>query len=262
VGDVLKSAIENPTFREATELLENSFSKHQPALIVGSCRVDYVGRASSTLEWGERIVIVKADGSVLVHRPTGYEPVNWQPQGCLFQVDMPSEGQLRIRALRRQPREIVNIYFDRIRLIFSSRLDDLGDFYLHVSEEQMRDALLSRPEMLELNFKPIDYERKVEPGFVDVYGVDKDRNLVVVEIKRNPIGRDAVLQLKRYIDAIRKETGQHVRGMVVGPSLKKGAQTLLATLNLEFKQLSPKRCFELLEARKARKLSEFMKYES
>jgi len=258
VSSVPKSAIENPTFKEATELLENSFSKHEPALLVGNCRVDYVGRASSTLEWGERIVIVKADGSVLVHRPTGYEPVNWQPQGCLFQVDMTSEGQLRIRASRHRPREIVSIYFDRIKLIFSSGLDDSGDFYLHVSEEQMKDALLSRPEMLEPYFKLIDYERKVEPGFVDVYGVDKDRNLVVVEIKRNPIGRDAVLQLKRYIDAIRKETGQFVRGIVVGPSLRKGAQTLLATLNLEFKQLSPKKCFEVLQTRKARKLSEFI----
>jgi len=258
---VAKSAIEDPTFKEAVELLENSFAKHEPALVIGNCRVDYEGRASSTLEWGERIVIVKADGSILVHRPTGYEPVNWQPQGCLFQVDTPSDGRLRIRAIRRQPREVVDIYFDRIRLIFSSRLNDSGEFYLHVSEEQMKDALLSQPEMLEPQFKLIDYERKVEPGFVDVYGIDKDGKLVVVEIKRNPIGRDAVLQLKRYIDAIRKETGQLVRGMVVGPSLKKGAQTLLATLNLEFKQLSPKKCFEVLQARKTRKLSEFIKSE-
>jgi len=258
---VPKSAIEDPTFKEAVELLENSFAKHEPALVIGNCRVGYEGRASSTLEWGERIVIVKADGSVLVHRPTGYEPVNWQPQGCLFQVDTPSDGRLRIRAIRRQPREVVDIYFDRIRLIFSSRLNDSGEFYLHVSEEQMKDALLSQPEMLEPQFKLIDYERKVEPGFVDVYGIDKDGKLVVVEIKRNPIGRDAVLQLKRYIDAIRKETGQLVRGMVVGPSLKKGAQTLLATLNLEFKQLLPKKCFEVLQARKTRKLSEFIKPE-
>jgi len=259
---VPKSAIENPTFKEATELLESSFSKHEPALVIGNCRVDYEGRASSTLEWGERIVILKADGSVLVHRPTGYEPVNWQPQGCLLKVDTSSEGQLRIRAFRRQPREIVNICFDRIRLIFSSRLDDSGEFYLHVSEEQMKDALLSRPEMLEPRFKPIDYERKVEPGFVDIYGVDKDRKLVVVEIKRNPIGRDAVLQLNRYLEAIRKETGQFVRGIVVGPSLRKGAHILLTTLNLEFKQLSPKKCFEALQARKTRKLSEFLESEA
>jgi len=258
---VPRSAIENPTFKEATELLENSFAKHEPALVIGNCRVDYEGRASSTLEWGERIVIVKADGSILVHRPTGYEPVNWQPQGCFFQVDMPSEGRLRIRAFRRRPREVVSMYFDRIRLIFSSRLDDSGEFYLHVSEEQMKDALLLRPEMLEPRFKPIAYERKVEPGFVDIYGVDKDRKLVVAEIKRNPIGRDAVLQLNRYMDAIRKETGQLVRGIVVGPSLRKGAQTLLTTLNLEFRQLSPKRCFETLQARKTRKLSEFLKTE-
>jgi len=52
-----------------------------------------------------------------------------------------------------------------------------------------------------------------------------------------------------------------VRGILVAPSLAKGAQSLLAALNLEFKPLSPKRCAEVLKARKGRRLTEYLKIE-
>ena len=47
----------NPTINEAADLLEGAFRARSFVLIVGDCRVDYEGRASSTLEWGERITI-------------------------------------------------------------------------------------------------------------------------------------------------------------------------------------------------------------
>ncbi|HUK27893.1 MAG TPA: hypothetical protein VLV31_05680, partial [Candidatus Acidoferrales bacterium] len=65
-----------PTLSDAADFLEKAFRGRNFALVIGTCRVDYEGRASSTLESGERILVVKEDGSVLVHRPTGYEPVN------------------------------------------------------------------------------------------------------------------------------------------------------------------------------------------
>ena len=52
-------------------------SKDNVLIVVGWCSVEYVGRARSTLGWGERIVVVKSDGSVLVHQRVGREPVNW-----------------------------------------------------------------------------------------------------------------------------------------------------------------------------------------
>ena len=78
----------NPPISEAAEILERAFRARSFVLVIGNCRVDYEGRASSTLEWGERITIVKQDGSVLVHRPTGYEPVNWQPPKCVVNVKL------------------------------------------------------------------------------------------------------------------------------------------------------------------------------
>ena len=66
----------NPTLLEAESLIKKTFAQRSTLIVSGNCSVKYVGRASSTLEPGERMLIVKADGALLVHRPVGYEPVN------------------------------------------------------------------------------------------------------------------------------------------------------------------------------------------
>ncbi len=75
----------NPTLAEAESLIQRALAQRSMLIVAGNCSVKYAGRASSTLEPGERMLVVKADGAVLVHRPVGYEPVNWQPAGSIFQ---------------------------------------------------------------------------------------------------------------------------------------------------------------------------------
>jgi len=43
--------------------------------------IDYRAEQDPFLDWGERIIIIKQDGAVLVHQPIMREPVNWQPSG-------------------------------------------------------------------------------------------------------------------------------------------------------------------------------------
>jgi len=136
-------------------------------------------------------------------------------------------------------------------------LVDRGKFSLYASEEDMQKAILLEPSILEPGLKPITYEKKVEPGFVDVYGVDRNGKLVVVEIKRKTAGRTAALQLAKYVDFIRTVVNREVRGVLVAPRLAKGVQRLLATLRLEFKALDPKKCAEVLRRSETRKLAEF-----
>jgi len=252
----LLGAVENPTVEEAAEFIKKALSKRKALVIVGNCWVEYKGRASSKLKPGERIVMIKEDGSVLVHRPTGYEPVNWQPPGCLFQTSM-SDGVLEVRAVRRKPSESVRVFFDRIYLVSAFSLVDDGEFSLYASEEDMQRAILVEPEIVEPGFKPITYEKRVEPGFVDVYGIDKDGKLVVVEIKRRTAGRDAALQLARYVDSVRSTVSREVRGLLVAPRLAKGVQRVLVTLGLDFKALDPRRCAEILSRPETKRLEEF-----
>lgn len=252
------SVLTEPTLAEAAKLIEKAFAKRRTLIIAGTCHVHYVGRASSTLEPGERILIIKADGSLLVHRPVGYEPVNWQPSGSIFHVKA-SENSLEVHAVRQKPRENVKVTFSNVLVVSALSLNDSGEFLLYASEEDMHKAILLKPSLFEEGFKPISYEKKVEPGFVDIYGVDKDGKLVVIEVKRKTAGKEAVLQLARYIDAIKEKANRELRGVLVAPSLGKDVQRLLVTLGLEFKALDPKKCAEVLKKVENARLEAFFK---
>jgi len=248
----------DPRLSEAAEILEKAFRSRSFALVIGNCRVDYEGRASSTLEWGERMTMVKQDGSVLVHRPTGYEPVNWQPPKCVVKVKLNDSGMV-LSASRSQPRENVSIEFQKISLTVTGNLADSGEFALYVTEEQMKQAILTAPDLVEAGLKPLQEEKSLgEAGFTDIFAEDKEGRLVVVEIKRNAASKDAVLQLERYLDTLRRKVDRPLRGIVVAPELRKSAQPTLDSLKLEYVRLAPEKCFSVLKSRKDMKLSHFM----
>jgi len=269
---------------EAVEFIRKGVKRREVVLIVGNCWVTYEGRASSKLEPGERVVLIKEDGALLVHRSTGYEPVNWmpggdviyhtalvkpeknsqgkisvnwQPPGCIFH-SRAKDGVLLITAIRRAPAESLRMHFNGLYLIAAMKLRDTGEFSLYASEEDMQKAVLMKPSLIERGFKPISFEKKVEPGFVDVYGVDSEGKLVVVEIKRKAAGRDAALQLSRYVKAVERIVNRDVRGVLAAPDMTRGTQKLLATLDLAFKPLDPRKCAEILHESKIRKLVDFL----
>ncbi|MGC8850083.1 MAG: endonuclease NucS, partial [Candidatus Bathyarchaeia archaeon] len=60
---------QEPTVGLAAEALKDGFRKGELTIIIGCLSVDYYGRARSKLGFGERIVILKPDGALLIHRP-------------------------------------------------------------------------------------------------------------------------------------------------------------------------------------------------
>src|SRR5690349_3757788 len=69
---------------------------------VGECEVAYQGRATSTLSRGERLILLKPDGTLLVHTPEKAKPVNWQPPGAAFSVAN-EEGNVVLTSHRTKP---------------------------------------------------------------------------------------------------------------------------------------------------------------
>jgi len=250
------SVLTQPTLAEAAKLIEKSFVQRRTLIVAGMCRVHYVGRASSTLEFGERLLIIKSDGSLLVHRPVGYEPVNWQPAGSVFNVQVKGD-EIEVHGVRQKPRENVKVTFNNVLLVSALSLNDSGEFLLNASEDDMHRAILLKPDLLEEGFKPISWEKKVEPGFVDIYGEDKNGKLVIVEVKRKTASKEAALQLAKYIEPIKAKVNREVRAVLVAPSLAKDVQRLLVTLGLEFKALDPKTCAEVLKKTENSKLETF-----
>jgi RecB family endonuclease NucS len=250
------AVLTHPTLAEAAELIEKAFAQRRTLIVAGNCHVHYSGRANSTLESGERILLIKSDGSLLVHRPVSYEPVNWQPAGGVFHVQV-KDDELEVHGVRQKPRESVRVSFGQVLMVCALNLLDSGGFLLHASEDDMHRAILLKPELFEEGFKPISWEKKVEPGFVDIYGEDKNGKLVIVEVKRKTANKEAALQLAKYIGPIKAKVNREIRGVLVAPSLGKDVQRLLVTLGLEFKALEPKDCALVLRKAGVSKLESF-----
>jgi hypothetical protein len=250
--------LDSPELTAAYGAVSEALASREFLVVVGNCRIEYEGRASSRLEWGERMLVVKEDGAVLVHRPLGYEPVNWQPPRCILKAEVTNDDLLKITATRMQPHETIVSIFDRLLMVASYRLSDLGEFALHVTELQMKEAILAEPSLIETGLKPISQEQSLgDSGFTDVIAEDSKGKFVVVEIKRNAATRDAVLQLQRYVDNLRERVERPIRGIIAAPGIRRSAQPLMASLGFEFKQVLPERCYSVLKDYKSTRLSEF-----
>lgn len=253
------SSYRNPSLEEAASIFKEALSKRYFTFVLGDCKVEYNGRASSTLNWGNRLIIFKADGSILVHRPIGYEPVNWQPTGCIFQVEVDTgQKMLKVKAGRLRSNEVLTIFLRNMYEITVTSLKDNGEFALHITELDMKKAILSNPALVEMGFRPFASEKELkECGFIDIYGEDSEGNIIIVEIKRTAAGKDAILQLERYVKAVQKKVNRKVRGVIIAPNLRLDAQLLLASVKLEFKRISLRKCYEILKFEKIRKLTDY-----
>ncbi|WP_254765717.1 endonuclease NucS [Salinilacihabitans rarus] len=232
--------LEAPSPEAARDAIDDGIARGALVTVFGRCTVDYDGRASSTLDAGDRHVMLKPDGAALVHTAEGQQPVNWQPPGCEHEAFC-ADGALCLRSLRSTPDERLLVTFERVVQVSTFAMDDPGELALVGTEADLRDRILDDPDLLEPGFTPLATERDTSAGAIDVYGEDDDGNAVVVELKRRRVGPDAVSQLRRYVDALSRDlhADAAVRGILVAPSVTDRAERLLARHGLEFVPLEP-----------------------
>lgn len=241
-----------PSHAAAHDLVARGIDAGAVVTVVGSCAVDYEGRASSTLGSGERHLMLKPDGSALVHTDEGQQPVNWQPPDCEHEVRLSTgdggedgagagEKRLVVESHRETPEESLEVRFESLLHAGAFDLTDERDLSLAGTEEDLRERVLDEPDLVEEGFSPLATERGTSAGAVDVYGEDRDGRTVVVELKRRRVGPDAVGQLGRYVDALERElhAETEIRGILVAPSVTGRARRMLAERGLEFVALEP-----------------------
>ncbi len=241
------NVLEDPALGVARDAIVKGVESRKLVVLVTSCTVSYSGRTGSQLGEGERLVLVKKDGCVLVHRAQDYKPINWQPSGCVIQASVEGD-RLTVKAVRPSPLETLTVTMKQVHFLGAFDLRDGAEFYLHASEEDMQRAIILRPEIVEPGLKIIDFEKKVLPGFVDVYASDANGNTVVIEIKKDSAGAPAVKQLAEYLKYLPPPPGRRLRPIIVAPGLAKGSQQLIARMGIEFKQLSLQKCVEILQS--------------
>lgn len=227
----------NPTQEEIVDIFNRALSKEAIVNIFAHCRVFYDGRAKSKLGPGDRVIIIKPDGSFLIHQKEKREPVNWQPPGSSVGLEI-KEGKIFLRSIRRKPRETLEVELLNVYLISYFQAEDYEELALTGSEAEMADLIFENPSLIEEGFRPLFKEKPIKHGIVDVLGRDKDGNIIILELKRRRADLHAVSQLKRYVEAMREEY-ERVRGILVAPSLTSGARKLLEKEGLEFRKLAP-----------------------
>ena len=97
-------------------------------LVVARCQVDYAGRLSAHLPMATRVLMLKIDGSVLVHSDGGsYKPLNWMSPPCTLREDTTDEGAalwtVTSRATSKGPEDTLQILIDKV---FSDTSHELG----------------------------------------------------------------------------------------------------------------------------------------
>ncbi|MGZ7108619.1 MAG: endonuclease NucS [Methanobacterium sp.] len=230
--------IENPEIKETAELMSIAFKNKAILIITACCEVSYEGRAKSNLESGDRVILIKPDGSFLVHKGEKRNPVNWQPPGSRVKFHVENE-KILIKSLRSNPKELLEVEISKTHVVMYFILEDDNDLNLTGSEEEMSNYIFyENPEVIEEGFEPVAQEKSISGGIIDIMGKDKDGNLVVLELKRGRATLDAVSQLKRYIDNLSSNHGG-LRGILVAPSITESAFKLLGDYGLEFRKVHP-----------------------
>jgi endonuclease len=191
-------------------------------LIVARCEVRYAGRVSAVLPEAVRLLIFKADGSVLVHDDAGgYKPLNWMVAPT-FLVD---EGD-RLVVTKPKSDDVLEI---RLLEVLSDVAHDMGEsaaLQKDGVERDLQEALAAAPEALGETLTLVRREWQTEIGPVDLMCRDGEKEWVAVEVKR--IGTiEAVEQLTRYLDFIRRDTAKSgCRGILAAERLKPQAVAL------------------------------------
>jgi endonuclease len=227
----------SPSADEAIDALNGGeLIKGRMVTIVGECKVDYAGRARSFLDYGERLVIVKADGTVMVHGNEKREPLNWQPPGTKVKYTM--NGGLTIEARRTSPPETMHIHFKAIDALSIFQLNDGAELNLIGEEADIVDKLEADPSIIEEGLRVLRREKSTDSGYIDLLCEDRDGVTVIVEVKRTAITHNAVYQLEAYLlDYKKKNHKTTVRGILCAPRVTEMAKTLIAEKGLEYRQV-------------------------
>ena len=191
-------------------------------LIVARCEVHYSGRLTAVLPEALRLLMLKSDGSVMVHADTGgFKPQNWMTPPTVIEEE---PDLMVVRGRGREDRLEI-----RIAEVLSDVTHDMGAaaaLEKEGVERELQELLADAPGWCGEGLRLVRREWPTDIGPVDLMCLDGDDEYVAVEIKR--IGTiEAVEQLTRYLERICGSPGLgRCRGVLAAQHLKPQARAL------------------------------------
>jgi RecB family endonuclease NucS len=201
-------------------------------LIVARCEVEYSGRLSARLPEALRLIMVKADGSVMVHADAGgYKPLNWMtPPTALVE----EEGRIAVRKVKGDDALEITLHE-----VLSDITHDMGEpeagamLVKDGVERDLQELLADRPEACGEGFRLVRREWPTDIGPVDLMCRDDEDGWVAVEVKRVAT-IDAVEQLHRYLERIQRDPALgSCRGVLAAQVFKPQARVLAGSRGID-----------------------------
>ncbi|WP_293785124.1 endonuclease NucS [uncultured Aeromicrobium sp.] len=196
-------------------------------VVIARCQVDYAGRLTAHLPLATRLIMVKADGSVLVHSDGGsYKPLNWMSPPCRLREGVGEDGVIEWTVSATKSDDTLRI---RIEEILHDTSHDLGvDPGLQKDgvEKHLQELLAEHTAALGEGMSLVRREFMTAIGPVDLLCRDAAGASVAVEIKRR--GEiDGVEQLTRYLELMNRDPAlRPVRGIFAAQEIKPQARVL------------------------------------
>jgi RecB family endonuclease NucS len=198
-------------------------------LVVARCQVDYAGRLTAHLPMATRVLMVKADGSVLIHSDGGsYKPLNWMSPPCRVAEGVDDEGRVEWTVTGKNA-DTLRILIEEIQHDSSHDLGLDPGLQKDGVEKHLQELLAEHPATLAEGLTLVRREYPTAIGPVDLMCRDAAGVSVAVEIKRR--GEiDGVEQLTRYLELLNREplltSKGPVRGIFAAQVIKPQARVL------------------------------------
>jgi RecB family endonuclease NucS len=202
-------------------------------LVIARCSVDYAGRLSAHLPLATRLLLLKADGSVLVHSDSlSYKPLNWMSPPCTVASIEPDGDQTdagvaevwRVTQAKTADRLVISIH----EILHDSN-HDLGiDPGLQKDgvEAHLQKLLAEQIELAGDGWRLVRREYMTAIGPVDILATDDAGRSVAIEIKRRG-DIDGVEQLTRYLELMNRDPHlAPVTGVFAAQEIKPQARVL------------------------------------
>ena len=198
-------------------------------VLVARCSIGYSGRLTTRLASGDRIVIFKDDGSVCVHGPKGFKPINYMSGPTVLEE---TAGLITIR--RPATGETLMIEIEEIIADSTHTLEDNASLEREGRELELHALLERSPDLIEEGIEVLEREHITDVGPVDFICKDTEGRIVLVEVKRVKAVAAAVEQVVRYREHVEKDaTFAGARAIVLAPEFAPQARNLAERRNVE-----------------------------
>jgi RecB family endonuclease NucS len=194
-------------------------------LIVARCEVTYSGRLATILPLAVRLLMIKSDGSVLVHADSGgYKPTNWMTPPTVIELEGSPPTAIDVRKVGGEER--LRIAIEEVLWDESHDMGEAAALEKDGVERHLQELLAEQPAWCGEGFRLMRREWPTDIGPVDLMCRDELDGWVAVEIKRVAT-IDAVEQLARYLERIRRDPAmQACRGVLAAQQFKPQARVL------------------------------------